>query len=88
MYISACCKCLNGKTTSAINHAFKEFEIMVQLTWFILPCSILFLVGFISFYYWLSIVAGSFGVSLIIGLCVKVNKIDNKKIDPIEKNEN
>jgi hypothetical protein len=61
---------------------------MVQLTWFVLPCSILFLVSVILFYYWLSIVAGSLGAFLIIGLCIKVNKIDNKKIEVIVGTEN
>ena len=54
---------------------------MVQLTWFALPCSILFVFSVISFNYWLSIVAGSWAVFLIIALCIKIAKIDNKKID-------
>jgi hypothetical protein len=61
---------------------------MVQLTWFVLPCSILFFVGVLSFYYWLSILAGSLGAFLVVGLCIKVNKIDNKKIETIGGTEN
>ena len=56
---------------------------MVQLTWFVLPCSILFLISLISFNSWLSPMMGFLSAFLIIGLCIKVNKIDNKKIDTI-----
>jgi hypothetical protein len=52
---------------------------MVQLTWFVLPCSILFLISLISFNSWLSLMMGFLSAFLIIGLCIKVNKIDNKK---------
>lgn len=54
---------------------------MVQLTWFALLCSILFVISVISFNYWLSTVVGSSGVFLIIALCIKIAKIDNQKID-------
>ncbi len=76
-------KMLNRQNYTRYKLSIQDFEIMIQLTWFILPCTILFLVSVISFYYWLSILAGSLGVFLIVGLCIKVNKIDNKKIDAI-----
>jgi len=52
---------------------------MVQLTWFTIPCSILLLIGLISFNYWLSLVTGSLDAVLIIALVVKIGKINNKK---------
>jgi len=55
---------------------------MVQLTWFALPCSIIFLVSLISSNYWLSLVTGSFNAFLSIALIVKVGTIDKEKIDP------
>jgi hypothetical protein len=54
---------------------------MVQLTWFVLPCTILFVISLISFNYWLSLTMGFLSAFLIIGLFIKVSKIDNKRID-------
>ncbi len=55
---------------------------MVQLAWFALPCSILFLISLISFNYWLSLAVGSLDAFLIIALCIKIDKINKKEIDP------
>jgi len=60
---------------------------MVQLTLFALPCAILFLISLVSFNYLLSIVVGSLGTLLIIALCIKINKINNTKIDRPEQIE-
>ena len=69
------------KNARVIKHAYKGLEIMVQLTWFALPCSILFGISVISFNYWLSIVTGSSIVFLINALFIKIGQIDNKTID-------
>jgi len=54
---------------------------MVQLTWFVVPCSIVLMIGLISFNYLLSLVAGSSDAFLIIALSIKIGKIDKGKID-------
>ncbi len=55
---------------------------MVQLTWFALPCSIIFLVSLISSTYWLSLVTGSLDAFLFVALIVKIGTAGKEKIDP------
>ena len=74
-------KTLKRKNARVIKHAYKGLEIMVQLTWLALPCSILFVISIISFNYWLSILTGSSTVFLIIALFIKIGQIDNKTTD-------
>jgi len=54
---------------------------MVQLTLFVIPCSILLMISLILSNYWLSLEVGSLDAFLIIALFIKIDKIDNKKID-------
>ena len=54
---------------------------MVQFTLFVVPCSILLMIGLISSNYWLSLVAGSLDTFLVIALIVKIGRIDKEKID-------
>ncbi len=54
---------------------------MVQLTWFTLPCSIIFMIGLVSFNYELSIAAGSLVAVLVAALFVKIHKINSGKIE-------
>ncbi len=54
---------------------------MVQLTWFVVPCSILLMIGLISFNYLLSLIAGFLDAFLIIALSIKIGTIDKGKID-------
>jgi hypothetical protein len=54
---------------------------MVQLTWFVAPCSILLMIGLISFNYWLSLVAGTLDALLITALSIKIGTVDKDKID-------
>ena len=82
MYISAYQEYLLGKTTRAIIHVTRGLEIMVQLTWFALPCCIIFLVSLISSTYWLSLVTGSLDAFLFVALIVKIGTAGKEKIDP------
>ncbi len=52
---------------------------MVQLTWFTVPCTILLLIGLISFNYCLSLLTGCLDTFLIIALIVKIGKINDEK---------
>jgi len=61
-------KIVIGINIRAINHAYQDFEIKVQLTWFALHRSILFLISFISSNYRISILVGSLGSFLIVAL--------------------
>ncbi len=53
---------------------------MVQLTWFVVPCSILLMISLISLNYLLSLVAGSLDAFLVIALIVKIGTIDKERI--------
>ena len=54
---------------------------MVQLAWFTLPCSILFMISTVSFNYGLSIAAGSLDALLVAALFVKIHKINSGQIE-------
>jgi hypothetical protein len=54
---------------------------MVQLTWFVVPCSILLVIGLISYNYFVSLVAGILDAFLIIALSIKIGTINKEKID-------
>jgi hypothetical protein len=73
------------KTLKRYSHtrfiATKGLKIMVQLTWFVVPCSIVLMIGLISVNYLLSLVAGALDAFLVIALSIKIGSVDRGKID-------
>lgn len=54
---------------------------MVQLAWFTLPCSIIFMISLVSFNYGLSIASGSLDAILVAALFIKIHRINSGKIE-------
>jgi hypothetical protein len=52
---------------------------MIQLTWFVVPCSIFLIISLVSFSYWLSLLASSLDAFLVIALLVKIGRIGKEK---------